>query len=208
VLYMTPDNRNLIKSRCDTTWGRIITPDSFANAPKTPVWCGDNGVFTGRYRFWRFFRWLWKMRPHRHSCVFIAVPDVVGVAWLTILRFILLAPLVKFLGYPAALVGQDGLERWPWRAVLLWLPYDALFIGGSTKWKMSPAADDCIRRAQRRRKWVHVGRVNSQKRIRHFQLIGVDSVDGTSLTYAPDRDFWRFQKVLWQKPLFYLEENE
>lgn len=208
MIYTTPDNGNLIKNRYPEMWGRIITPSSFANAPKTNLWCGDNEVFTNRYRFLRFFRWLWKMRRWRDSCIFIAAPDVVANAPLTILRYILLAPLIRLLGYPVSLVAQDGLERWPYRLALHLLPYDALFIGGSTAWKLSPASDYCIAQAKRQKRWVHVGRVNSQRRMKHFKLVGVNSVDGTSLTYAPDRDFWRFNRVLLQPPLFTLDTTE
>lgn len=207
MIYMTSDNRNLVADKDHFTqsfWGQILTPSSFANNPKTPVWCGDNEAFTGKYRAHRFYRWLWGKRPHRARCKFIAAPDVVGRCWPTLLRYLLHWPLIKALGFPVALVAQDGLERLPW--ALRRLPYDALFIGGSTEWKLSTQADFCIREAQRRGVWVHVGRVNSQKRMRHFKLIGVDSVDGTSLTYAPDRDFWRFQRVLLQPTLFNMEE--
>ena len=200
MIYMTPDNCNLIKGRNQEQWGRIITPASFANSPKTAYWCGDNEVYTGRYSFRRYFLWLWKMRPHRHSCVFVTCPDVVGDARRTLIRYFLLAWIIKLLGYPIAYVAQDGQEGLPFP------PFDALFIGGSTEWKMSPLADACIRKAQRRGRWVHVGRVNSQKRMRHFKRIGVNSVDGTSLTYAPDRDFWRFQKILLQPSLFTLDD--
>jgi hypothetical protein len=91
------------------------------------------------------------------------------------------APQIRVLGYPVALVGQDGLEDLPWPE-----KYDALFIGGKTEWKLSDAADWCIRKAQSVGAWVHVGRVNSQQRIRHFALMGVDSVDGTTIAFEPD----------------------
>ena len=39
--------------------------------------------------------------------------------------------------------------------------------------------------------WVHMGRVNSQRRLRYAHAIGCDSVDGTYLTYAPDQNLRR-----------------
>lgn len=201
---MTPDNCNLIKNKDQSFWGQIITPASYANEPKVAVWCGDNEAFTKRYTFRRFYGWLWRFRKHRKSCVFISAPDVVGSAWKTLARYLPHWLLIKLFGFPVALVAQDGLENIS--LALRWLPYDALFIGGSTDWKMSPAADTCIFAAKRRGKWVHVGRVNSQKRIKHFKIVGVDSVDGTSLTYAPDRYFWVFQKALMQPALFTIGE--
>jgi hypothetical protein len=35
--------------------------------------------------------------------------------------------------------------------------------------------------------FVHMGRVNSLKRLRYAEFIGVDSADGTVLTFGPDR---------------------
>lgn len=214
MIYMTPDNRNLAANRdifIQSFWGQIITPASFANAPKAAVWCGDNEIFSGKYRFWRFYRWLWSKRPYRHYCKFINAPDwltilpdgsVIGSAWRTWLRYLCHFWIIKLLGFPVAYVAQDGSDKWP-------IPpfCDAVFIGGSTAWKMSPAADRVIERAKRRGLWTHVGRVNSIRRINHFKVVGVDSVDGTSLTYAPDRDFWRFQKALMQPVLINLMED-
>lgn len=67
---------------------------------------------------------------------------------------------------------------------------------------MSREALVCIQRAQAQGRWVHVGRVNSQKRIRHFKLAGVDSVDGTSICYQPDVNYLTLDRALVNQPLF------
>jgi hypothetical protein len=56
---------------------------------------------------------------------------------------------------------------------------DALFIGASTEWKLGPSAEALVAQAKDRGKWVHMGRVNSHRRIRYAASIGCDSVDGT-----------------------------
>jgi len=201
VIYMMPGSGKRSLKGDPRIWGQILTPSSYANAPaEGRVWCADNEAFTEKYDFKRFYEWLWMFRAYRTSCVFVSAKDVVGQCWPTLRLYLFHWLLIKLMGYPVALVAQDGLEAVP--LALRFLPYDALFIGGSTEWKMSPAADICIAAAQARGKWTHVGRVNSQKRMRHFKRVGVDSVDGTSLTYAPDRDFERFNKVLIQPSLF------
>jgi hypothetical protein len=97
------------------------------------------------------------------------------------------------LGYPAALVGQDGLER----LTVPWDEFDVLFIGGSTEWKLSDAARQLAAEAKRRNKGVHMGRVNSRKRWLIAESFGCDTADGTFLTYHPDgnlercRAWWR-----------------
>lgn len=141
----------------------------------------DNEAFTGRFEPEKFFAFLQKLRPYRENCLFVSCPDGVADAVATLDRYRWWAWRIKALDLPVALVAQDGIELLPWPP-----EYDALFIGGSTEWKMSDAADWCIAKAKRAGKWIHVGRVNSISRYRHFQLVGADSVDGTFPCFEPD----------------------
>jgi hypothetical protein len=74
-------------------------------------------------------------------------------------------------------VAQDGCEH---GLVPPWWSFDALFLGGSTAWKLGPDARALAGRAKQRGKWLHMGRVNSLRRLRYAQAIGCDSVDGSS----------------------------
>ena len=85
-----------------------------------------------------------------------------------------------------------------------------LFLGGSTDWKLGPAARALTAEAKRRGKRVHMGRVNSLKRLRYADAIGCDSADGTCLTYAPDANLPRLlawlrdvndQAPLWERSM-------
>jgi len=115
-------------------------------------------------------------RADRSRLLWVTVPDVVADARETLNRWWEWYPQLDALGLPAAFVGQDGIERLrdeiPWHEMTAW------FVGGSTEWKLSPASEDLAREAKQRGKWVHVGRVNSHKRLRHCVEIGADSVDG------------------------------
>jgi hypothetical protein len=91
---------------------------------------------------------------------------------------------IRAAGFPAALVAQDGLEDLP----ISWRSFDALFLGGTTHWKLGAAAARLAQQARRRGLWVHMGRVNSLRRLRYAQLIGCHSADGTFLAYGPDRN--------------------
>jgi len=84
---------------------------------------------------------------------------------------------------PIAFVAQDGQERLP----VPWEHFEALFVGGSTQWKLGPHAAALIREAKRHDKWVHVGRVNTLRRIEWFKALEVDSIDGSG--------FARFTRV-------------
>lgn len=85
-------------------------------------------------------------------------------------------------GLPPAIVAQDGatVDSVPWDEIA------ALFVGGSTRWKMSQSTALLIRVAAKRGKWVHVGRINSMYRIGHFDQLPVDSFDGGQFSMFPD----------------------
>ncbi len=91
-------------------------------------------------------------------------------------------PQIRALGYRVAFVAQDGQESLP----VPWDEFDALFIGGSTEWKLGPHAREIAAEAKRRGKWLHMGRVNSERRFKYAAAIGCDSADGTYLTFGPD----------------------
>ena len=98
----------------------------------------------------------------------------------TLIRSAPWLPKIRALGFPAAFVIQDGatIDTIPWD------DFDAVFIGGTTDFKLSDTALDIIRAAKDRGKWVHVGRVNSRRRFLRFSSIA-DSCDGTFLTFGP-----------------------
>lgn len=131
----------------------------------------------------KWLGWLEKNKADAGTCRLATAPDVVGDAAATLERSKPFLPLIRAVGYPAALVAQDGLED----LEVPWDEFDALFIGGSTEWKLGPHARALITEAKTRGKWVHCGRVNSERRYRLMHEAGCDSVDGTFLTYGPDK---------------------
>lgn len=135
----------------------------------------DNGAFA-RFSREGFESLLEREASRRHLCRFVAVPDVVASARRTLEVF---ERWYEQIGqWPLALVAQDGQEDLP-------IPWDlikAVFIGGSTEWKMSAHARDVIKAAQALGKWTHAGRVNTPARFEYFENLGVDSIDGTGLS--------------------------
>lgn len=151
------------------------------------LWASDNGCFSAgaSFRVGRYITWLEEtLAPWRDTCLFAPAPDVVGDAEATWRQSASVLPLIRALGYPAALVAQDGIEH---MAHIEWDAFDVLFLGGSTEWKLSPAAAQLVGEAKAHGKWVHMGRVNSGRRLRYAAEIGCDSADGTALAHAPDR---------------------
>jgi hypothetical protein len=181
---LTPSNRNSVDSLLRTGLS----------------WAADNGAFSG-FDTARFRRLLSRVAG-KPRCLFVVCPDVVGDAQRTLDLFDLWRYEVAASGQPVALVGQDGLEDLsvPWHA------FDCLFIGGSTAWKLSRTAADLCHEAKARGKWIHVGRVNSLRRMMSAKDMGADSIDGSSLSMFGDKYIHRFcqwslyleqQGVLW-----------
>lgn len=162
--------------------GFIKTPVQGNALIEGVVWCADNGCFGKGYPGdERWITWLGNLRPHRDLCLFATAPDVVGKAEESLNRSLPWLEPIRELGFPAALVAQDGMEDLD----IPWDGFDALFIGGSTEWKLSEAARGLIVEANSRGKHTHLGRVNSRKRIRLAHSWGCDSVDGTYLRFGP-----------------------
>jgi hypothetical protein len=163
--------------------GAIATPAQRNQITDMPVWCADNGCYGDGYPGGvGYLRWLAELQPHADRCAFATAPDVVADAEMTLIRSEPFLPVIRALGYHAAFVAQDGLEN----LAVPWDSFDVLFIGGSTGWKLGPQAARIASEALKRGKHVHMGRVNSLKRLRYAQSIGCTSADGTYVVYGPE----------------------
>ena len=167
--------------------GYIDTPRQGNVRPEGVTWCADNGAFSDRFNEADWWRFLVENAHAASTCAFAVAPDVVGDAWRTMIRSRPWFAKIRALGYPVALVAQDGLEHQP----IPWHDFDVLFIGGSTEWKLGPEARVIVADAKSRGKRVHMGRVNSERRFRYAKAIGCDSVDGTFLTFGPNQNLPR-----------------
>lgn len=172
-------------------FGYIQTMDNADGTFRKPIeagyrWMLDNGVFSGRFDADKWQRHLVRWRDYTTTCIGVVVPDVlhrtetgvIGDWRATVRQFQEYAPIVKDYGYPVAFVSQDGLPV----DAAPWADFDVLFIGGSDQHKLTESWP-LIAEAQRRGKWVHVGRVNSEARCRLFWM--ADSWDGTDLSHGP-----------------------
>lgn len=172
---------------------QIVTPAAGNVVTAGTTWCADNGVFGNTYPGDdAYLAWLGARQNLAGSCQFVVAPDVVRGAdgsfapdaAATLARSAPMLPKIRALGFPTALVAQNGLEHLdvPWHA------FDVLFIGGDDAWKEGPASAMLAAQAKARGKHVHMGRVNSLRRLRIARAMGCDSVDGTFLAFGPDRN--------------------
>lgn len=175
TLRSRPDKRHL---------GHLLTPmngNRIDTLLKTGLpWAADNAAFSG-FDEPAFLKMLDKIRG-KSGCLFVCAPDVVGDAKATLALFEVWESRIRQYGLPVALVGQDGLEALdvPWERI------DAFFIGGSTNWKLGPAAATLAREAKARGLWIHGGRVNTKRRMQHMASIGCDSIDGSGFSRFPE----------------------
>jgi len=163
--------------------GYLRTPLNYQKLQSGWVWAADNGIFGKGWRGEpRWMRWLEShTEEERSRCLFATAPDVVGDWKETLERSRPLLPVLRGLGYQAALIAQDGLTA----GSTPWDEFDVLFIGGSTAWKLGADARTLILSAKKREKRVHIGRVNSQVRYLAFASLGCDTADGTYLAFGP-----------------------
>ncbi len=160
----------------------------FLNSPRsgnTPAnvfqyvqtWAADNDCFQGLNRP-AYDRMLTTWQRVRPGPLWVNAPDVVADAVTTLASFEEWEPILHGMGYPVSLVLQDGQENLP----VPWNRLEAVFVGGSTAWKLSDHAAELCADANRRGKWVHMGRVNSQRRMVIAARFGCHSIDGSGFS--------------------------
>jgi len=163
--------------------GLMNTPKNGYRIEPGWIWAADNGCFGKGYPgddSW--LTWLQGFSDaQKEGCLFVTAPDVVGDSQKSLARSIPFLPVIRELGYPVALVTQDGMKP----SDVPWMQIDWLFIGGTDEHKLGDEAKNLIEAAKQNGKMIHVGRVNSQKRFLAFAALGADSVDGTFLGFGP-----------------------
>ena len=161
--------------------GLMLTPNSQRSVP-SDVWqyAADNGCFANNWEESKWLRWLETINPNK--ALFASVPDVVGDYVSTLLLWEIHADRVKRMGFKIAFVLQDGIQ---FKDIPI-ESADAFFIGGSTAWKLSESTKKLVTQIKEYDKWVHMGRVNSYRRLQIARDMGCDSTDGTYTAFAPD----------------------
>jgi hypothetical protein len=175
--------------------GRLIQPRSWNRvdvvARSGMPWGADNDALAG-VKPDAYLTMLDAIaKAPRERLKFVAAPDAVertadgivgsweGTLWL----WRCWRPALVNRGLPAAIVLQDGAtpDSVPWDEL------SAVFVGASTRWKLSRSAELLVRTARARGLWVHVGRVNTMKRVARVEAMGADSFDGGQFSRWPSK---------------------
>ncbi len=118
--------------------GFLVTPKTSYRVERvfahTKVWACDNDCFDGLDRP-AYERMLdrWQGQP---GCLWVSAPDVICNAAATLVQFEEWEPVLHARGFPVALVLQDGQETVP----VPWNRLEAVFVGGSTAFKLGQTA--------------------------------------------------------------------
>ena len=181
IYFANPSTPTIRAAMTAGRLGCIITPKQGNLIPDGATYIADNGCFGKGYpgdTAW--YQWLTTRNPT--NCVFATAPDALCDHQRTYLRADPWLDRIRDLGHRAAFVAQNGCRP----NKLAWDRFDVLFIGGDDPFKLGPIARDLATQAKDHGKWVHMGRVNSHRRIRYAKDIGCHSADGTHLAFGPD----------------------
>lgn len=177
--------------------GVLLTPNDGNVAPSPGVvWAADNSCFNG-FDDARFRAFMGRIRGAK-GCLWVASPDVVGDAMATAALWREWSGLIVAHGHRPALVAQDGLVA----SDVPWPEVGAVFIGGSTRYKLSEAAAEIVGEANRRNVWAHMGRVNTARRMLFASAIGCNSIDGSSFSRFSRTHLPWALRVARQRPIF------
>lgn len=176
VLLDTSQDLATCEAEIGSPVGQLLTPlTRYTLKDDSRPWAIDNGAYAN-FSEKAFLSLLKRESERKSACLFVTAPDVVGSARRTLEVFD--GWKDKLDGWKIALAIQDGQESLP----IPWDAIGAVFIGGSTQFKVSQHAVHIIKAAKALGKWVHVGRVNTPQRFEWCVELGVDSVDGTGLS--------------------------
>lgn len=181
-----------------TDFGILITPARWTN-PHCLYAC-DNGVYSAweKGRYWDetmhcdYLTMLSRL-PADNPPLWVLLPDAVADWARTLEMARIYLPLLRGRGLRVALALQDGCLF----AEAAEIEPDVVFVAGSTDWKLANIAPVCAF-FRPLGIGVHVGRVNTARRLRWCQQAGAESADGTTLNKFRDKNLPRIARTLMQ----------
>lgn len=178
-------------------WRLLLTPNIHTN-PGMP-YALDNGAYGCWLRRVAFDEWSFRglLQAKGRDADWCVVPDIVTAGHESLAYSLRWLPEVQNWTKLPLLAIQNGMSVEDLRPHVS--ESVGLFLGGTTEWKLAsmPKWGEFAREANC---YLHIGRVNSRRRIRYCASVGANSFDGTSVTrYAvtlPALDFERRQDYL------------
>lgn len=176
ALLDTSEDLSICESELGCKCEQLLTPlTRFKPQRPDQEFAIDNGAFAN-FDPNQFRSLLARECSRKQLCRFVTVPDVVGSAIRTLEAFEYWVNRLH--GWKLAYVAQDGQES----IGIPWNDIEAIFIGGSDDFKLSPYAAQIVKCAKIMEKWIHIGRVNEPKRFSNWKRFEVNSFDGTGIS--------------------------
>lgn len=206
----TTGTRSTIEKLHRLGWRLMLTPDisslphGFRYAIDNGAWSAHNkGVDWGDVYRQRFERLV---ERHGPGSEFIVCPDVVGNAEATFDLAEKWLPRLRGIGRRRLIAVQNGMEPDRVRPFVGWGV--GIFVGGDTEWKERTIRHwgRLARTAPGGGCYLHVGRVNTARRVALCRDAGVDSFDGTSAVRFPPT-IPMLTREARQQGLFHLQES-
>lgn len=172
--------RNLAALR-EAGWGLMVSATGEHRTEGFERYALDNGAYTAyqQGKPWSAAAFVALVEKLGAGADFVAVPDIVagGLGSLRLSEAWL--PRLKGVGVPLLIPVQDGMVPADVRPLLG--PRVGIFVGGSVPWKLATVrAWGAL--ARELGVYLHVGKVNTARRIALCASAGADSFDGTSAT--------------------------
>lgn len=162
-------------------WGLMVSATGALRTEGFEPYALDNGAWTAHQQGRPFDEGAFSCAVEAlgHGAEFVIAPDIVcgGLASLRLSESWL--SRLKPFGRRRLVPVQNGMEPADLRALLS--ADVGIFVGGDTTWKEA-TLPIWGRLARETGCYLHVGRVNSARRILLCQLAGADSFDGTSVS--------------------------
>lgn len=193
IYYANPTGELVQDAIAAGRLGCITTPEQ-GNVTFPHEWdvIADNGCFSDRWEHHAWLRWL---LDRERTIRFAVAPDVFDPTGRpthaeTLERWRTYGPLIERHGFVPAFVCQVGStpQNVPDAPVL--------FLGGTTEWKEGRPAELLAEWANERGVWVHMGRVNTLRRLRIAKAFGCHSVDGTTISKGSRRNLPQMLRFL------------
>lgn len=151
--------------------GQLLTPLTRYKL-RHEVYGIDNGSFSS-FNEREFRNLLRRNAPRQAEALFVAIPDKVGCHRTTLELYEEHKHLAE--GWRKAFVAQDGFDGAPACA-------EAIFVGGTTKFKDSDEVLSLCKEWLRQGLHVHIGRVNGPERFIRFHDVGAHTCDGSGVS--------------------------
>jgi hypothetical protein len=166
-------------------WRTLLQPNSTPCRPSTGMrWALDNGAWFAHQRNapWDETAFCKMLDNNAEGADFVIAPDIVAGGTASLDLSVSWLPRLAPYGLPVLIAVQDGMTVNDIQSIVgLNI---GIFVGGSTEWKLSTMRTWGAL-ARLRECWLHIGRVNTAKRIRLCIEADAHSFDGSSPVQFP-----------------------